>query len=653
MKNHFIGIVLICIVGAAVYFNALDNEFVWDDEYIVEKNPQIRSFAHLPEVFSTGLFQAYGVGKGSFYRPLQILTYMFDYKLWGLNPKGFHLTNIALHLFCSLLFYTIIISLVGDWRPALIAALLFVVHPLHTQAVTYISGRADLLSAFLMLFSLLLFIRSSYIAALITFVLSLLSREAAAAFPFFLLFYVFAFKNKLEPKQVRQMFRRSVLFFAVALIYIILRFTVLNFFEGTFLAETPLYLRLLTTAKNIFAYLGLLIYPQGLHIEREVVFVSSFWEAKVVVSCLLLLAIFAWMLWVRRKNAVLFFFAGWFFVALIPLSNIFPLNATIAEHWMYMASMGVFALLGLGWVRLFDWGKNRRWALLFKLELILLIVLMTIAYGHLTVLRNRVWRTPMSLFSDAKEHVPGNYKVRNNLGNVYLEQGKIGQAIVEYEASIRIQPLYAQAHANLGLAYEQKKSCGSCLKKAIREYREALRLVPGLCKTYNNLAKLYVETGKRNEALETYKQGVSNCPQEPSLHSLYGVTMAEEANLAEAIRQGKEALRLDQENATWHYNMAVIYEYNRDGKRYGPGFNLEGARSEYLAALRLDEDYGHACFNLAILYEFNADGQRYGPGFDLEKARQYYQRVLEINPQDRKARDNLNYLLALSLQPPN
>ena len=489
---RYLAIILIIIAGIAVYTNSFKNEFVWDDEWIVGVNPQIRSFALLPKVFSTGLFQAYGVGEGSFYRPMQVLTYMVDYKLWQLRPFGYHLTNIALHILCALLLFAIVNTLVGDVRPAFIASLLFVVHPIHTQAVTYISGRADPLSVVFVLASLFCFIKNKRIASFAFFIFALLTKEAAAILPFFLALYLFSFK-KMGTVPIRGLspFSSIIPFFAVIGVYAILRQTALNFSEGSFLAATPLALRLLTACKNVFAYLGLLIAPVGLHMSRRVVFVESLLDFKVLSSLAGLALIGLWMFRMRKKSPVMFFFAGWFFIGIIPVSNIVPLNATLAEHWAYLPSMGLFALVGIGCARL---GGP---------VVLFLVTACVIFYGFLTMERNKDWRNPLSIYTATKKYVPGNFRLRNNLGRLYFHKGMLDEAIGEYEASLLIQPLYAQAHSNLGVAYAAQGRH----EEAIAEYKRALELDRRLLKTYRNMADAYMKIGREKEAREIYEKG--------------------------------------------------------------------------------------------------------------------------------------------------
>lgn len=647
-KAVFLSLVVICIAGFLAYFNSFGNEFVWDDDVLIVNNPFVKSFNSLPEVFSKGLFQAPGAGKGSYWRPLQVVTYMLDYKIWKFNPLGYHVTNLAIHILCAVLFFFIVAALAGEVKPALIAALLFVVHPVHTQAVTYISGRADILCVFFMLLSFLCFTAFLgkkgrvaglfYAACFISFLGAIFSKEIAVVFPLFFLLYMYIFGSRIPALTSRKKILYILPFFVTVAAYAVLRMTVLNFFEGTFLSQTPLYLRLLTAVKNIFAYIGLLAAPFGLHIERRVEFVSSFFNPKVIASFLALIFIAGIMYKIRRRK-VLLFFSAWFFLGLLPVFNIFPLNATLAEHWVYLPSMGLFALAGVGISKLLDISDANAGPVLKALLIISLAAVIGI-YNFATVKRNSQWRDLLSLSLSTVKYVPDNYKVRNNLGKAYAEKGMFDRAFEEFKKSVELQPLYAYSHANLGFIYAYKGRHA----QAVSEYEQALKLNPGLEKAYIGLGGSYVKLNEFKQALRVYKQGIERFPDNADMHSQLGLLLAQAGRKQEAVFHGKKSIELAPYEAMLHYNMGVIYEYNDKGIRCGQGFDLEKAKSEYLRAIELDKNYKTAYYNLAVLLEYNSQGERYGEGFDFKAAQRYYLKVLELDPEYTWAKDNLEYL---------
>ena len=177
--------VVIVAAVLVVYANAFGNAFVWDDQYLIVENPAIKSWGRFWTLWTADLFPHV---VSHYYRPLQALTYLVDYQLWTLAPFGYHLTSTLLHAGVALLFYRFVAALLGAPRAALIAALLFAVHPIHTEAVTYISGRSDPLSALFLLVALVGFVegdRSRFtvwrVGSLAAFAAALLAREAAMA----------------------------------------------------------------------------------------------------------------------------------------------------------------------------------------------------------------------------------------------------------------------------------------------------------------------------------------------------------------------------------------------------------------------------------------------------------------------------------------
>ena len=228
-----------------VYANMLDGEFIWDDEYLIVNNSQIKSFSHLLNTFRT--YVGYGSENvNNFYRPMQEISNMLDYRVWGLDPSGFHLTNNVLHSIVSVLVMIFVLSLTKNILAAFISALLYAIHPVHSEAVAYIAGRADLLYTIFMLLSLIYYSRSvavckgraptlrsnenKYYLSLAFFVLALLSKEMAMVIPLIIFVYtLFIIKND-DGDGAYKIFKFRWIPYAVILgIYGVLRSTILNF----------------------------------------------------------------------------------------------------------------------------------------------------------------------------------------------------------------------------------------------------------------------------------------------------------------------------------------------------------------------------------------------------------------------------------------
>ena len=201
-KKLLFQIAIIAILGFAVYANSLNGEFIWDDEALVSDNIFIRGFSNLPKIFGTDIARG-AAGQSNFYRPLQVLTFMIDYSFWELDVRGYHLSNMLLHVLAGITLFWLVSIITGSQTTSLITAILFTVQPLHAGAVSYIAGRADSLALFFMLLCFIFYIKhleynkiKFYFLSLFTFVLALLSKEITLILPALLCLYHVSFAEK-------------------------------------------------------------------------------------------------------------------------------------------------------------------------------------------------------------------------------------------------------------------------------------------------------------------------------------------------------------------------------------------------------------------------------------------------------------------------
>jgi len=340
-KSILFSIVLIIILGFTVYGNSLNGKFIWDDEFLIEKNKYIKSWSSIPLIFSEDIGR--GGGKEySFYRPLQMTTYMIDYSLWKLNPKGYHLTNILLHIFVALSIYWLMNIILNNNLLSLLTAVFYVIHPIHTEAVTYISGRADPLALLFMLLCFVFYIKNPpkgigvYLLMVLSYVLALLSRENSLILPVLLLLYCYSFKKKLKVKEFFSLV-------GIACIYVLFRVTVLKAMLTHEAHTTTLFQRLPGFFVAVTDYARLLFLPLKLHMEYGNV-LFPWGNLKAILGVIILFALLLYAFKRRKDDNLVFFSISWFFVALLPVSNLYPINAYMAEHWLYVPSIGFFLI---------------------------------------------------------------------------------------------------------------------------------------------------------------------------------------------------------------------------------------------------------------------------------------------------------------------
>ncbi|MFH1752990.1 MAG: tetratricopeptide repeat protein, partial [Candidatus Omnitrophota bacterium] len=498
-RNAFLSILAIFVLALALYSNSLDGKFVWDDAYLVKNNIYIKSWGHISKVFTKDI-AAGAQTQSNFYRPIQILSYIFDHSFWGLDVRGYHITNIMLHALTAACVYWLAMLLFANQRLSVVSSVLFVVHPVMTEAVCYISGRADLLAGLFMLLSVILYVRSlriqrsmpSYIAALIAYVLALLSRESPLMMPVLLLLYHYAFKVRLR-------LGRFLPLVGVAALYIILRFTHLKDLLPHSVVSTTLFQRAPGFFLALTEYMRLLILPLGLHMEYgDGLFSLSNPKAIAGVFILAGLLVFAFK---KRGTPIIFFSIMWFLLTILPQSNLYPINAYMAEHWLYMPSIGFFILVAACLDRAYLKNGYRNLALAAT-------VLLTVFFSYLTVLQSLTWRDPIAFYERTLTYAPDSFRTHNSLGILYDKAGDPERAIAAYKRSIECNPSFIYPYHNLATVYAAKNDT----EEAIRWYQKALEVSPKFGGTHFNLGNLYSKMGKLDKAIESYKKALELYP---------------------------------------------------------------------------------------------------------------------------------------------
>jgi len=554
-KSHLIPIGLIIVLGFFAYANSVQGEFLWDDEILITHNAEIKKVTNVPKLFLPDKrrddARAY-----SLYRPMRELSFLSDYALWRLNPAGFHFTNILLHVAAALCLYWTINLIFSNRLLASFASFLFVVHPVHAEAVTYISGRADPLSLTLILTCFALYIRNvkakkaaNYFFIIFFYLLALLSKEGSLVFPALILTYHFAFKSKLDGKAFS-----SIVFISLA--YIFIRIQIAGFSLPHVSGDVGIVNRLPGFFAAITDYLRLLILPFNLHMEYGNP-LFNYTDPKVISGLVLTVLLLAYAARERNRNNLIFFSISWFFITLLPVSNLYPFNAYMAEHWLYIPSIGFFLIVSQGLTYLYNKKK-------FKNITITAAALLVIFYLSLTVKQNKYWQNPIALFQRTIKYAQDSPRLYNDLGVAYMRRGNNENAISSFNKAIELAP-------------------------------------NSVTNAYYNMALVYIRTGRTENALSTLRQGVINCPNAAYLHSAFAVMLAENGRLREAIKEAKRAIELDVYNPIFYYNTGLVYEHNELGIRYGKGADLRKAGDNYLSALEIAPDYEDARRNLEFL----------------------------------------------------
>jgi len=460
---------IIALLGFAVHFPALQGQLIWDDQYLAHDNPFIKSPLLILESFRHYLFLD---SFSAHYRPVQNISYIFDYLIWNTDPYGFHLSNVLWHVGSGLLLFLLLrklfrgfgaVSVSVSSLAAFLAATLWVVHPVHSAAVDYISGRADSLAFFFACAAWLLYLRGRetvrwafrfplFLLAAFCLLLALCSRESASLWVAIFLGHLFVFEKAIS-------LRAKIVALTVCLL-------VIGCYAGlrqlpeqrvTSIATAtgwPAPMRAALMARALGDYGRILVWPSNLHMERTVFDPGSLqsrtnWRTDASIEYLsiagLLVAAGLIALAARKGAArrLRIFGAAWFLLAYLPTSNLFQLNATVAEHWLYLPSVG-FLIFVVGCCLDLP-TKARR-------VVAALACLACIGLGARSFIRSTDWITAETFYQRTLAAGGKSLRVAMNLGQVYSSKGEYAKAEALYRRVLQISPDYTVARSNLGEA---------------------------------------------------------------------------------------------------------------------------------------------------------------------------------------------------------
>ena len=601
----------------AAYSNSFQTALVFDNVSVIGEDPRIQeATAHNLASILTGSYW-YGNSPraihAGLYRPLTTLTYLLNYAVLGDGPRpaGYHRVNFVLHEINVALVYALGILIFAETAPAWALAALWGLHPLLTESVTNIVGRADLLAALGVLAGLLCHIRAAsatgrrrvaWLAGLAAAQgVGLFSKENAAVLPGLLLLYDLTWSGRAQWR--RRLAPYAVLALPLAAFFYLrssLHMHMVVEFTENPLAGAGFWTARLTAVKVIGMFLWRFLWPARLSADYSYNAIPLFgwrvwnWEdAKALVAlavCLgaVLLAVF---LALRRRSTgkPLLFFLGFFFAALLPTANLIVLIGSImAERFLYLPAVGlagcaVAAIHALGQRGLLKRRAAARvaWAALG---------LVSLAFTARTYARNIDWQDDRSLWASAVDVCPQSARPHYNLG-IELERlpDRLPEAIAEYQAALRIEPGFTEARNNLANALARVPDR---LPEAIAEYQAALRLQPDRAAIHYNLANTLAQLpGRLPEAVAEYQAALRLQPDHADTHNNLANALARmPGRLPEAVAEYRAALRLQPDRVDVHYNLANTLVRM-------PG-RLPEAIAEYQAALRIEPDFLEAHVNL-------------------------------------------------------
>ncbi len=487
---------ILTLVVFSIYLNTFTNKLFYDDEDFIYKNEYVKNF-NLPKYFSENTIA--GSGKlSNYYRPLLTLGYGFEYIIFQDFPFIYHFNSVALQAINTALVFLFIKKLFGRKLIAFITGLMFGIHPIQTEAVSYVSGRGDPLSFMFMLITLIIFAKSnknfsyfskSTLISLLAFSCALLSKEITIITPFLILLVDLIREGNLKAKTFKNAVFKTIPYFLILIFYLLLRLTLLNFqntlnfYNYSNIYSENLFIRMLTFLNLLPEYFKLLIFPWTLYIDRSTTIITSV-NLKVIITSILILTSFALSVKFFKKTPILLFAFLWFFICFIPTSGVIPINGIFYEHFLYFPSLGFFLLESYLIVETFKYLKR-----FLKITIILIFLAYIIFLMSRTVHRNSEWNNPITFYSQTLKHTE-SARIRNNLAMAYAESGDYKKSIVEYKKSIYFYDFYPETHYNLGNAYLALNQT----QNAMDEYEKSIKIDKYFYYPYIKLYELYTKT---------------------------------------------------------------------------------------------------------------------------------------------------------------
>ncbi len=496
----YLPLLLLPLLCLLVYLPALHHDFVIDDAYLVIQNPYIKSWNYLPQMLSK---DASNISDPSnYWRPVFSISLALDYSVWGLNPIGFHLTNILLHAINTVLLY-LLCKRLRNTTCAVFASLLFALHPIQAHTVNVISTRGDLLAAFFTFLSLHAFFSKKTIPFAIALVFSLLSKETSMVLPLALLLaWMIVERDKQE--------MRLLLAFAILSLYLVVRLSLgfsFSLIPLVFSYHAPLNIRWLLAFKALALYflalLNLFELPHPFwSVEIPTSLNDSYVIGGIVMFGLLLGAIWKSL----GQQPLVAFGLGWFLIYFLPISNLKQLNQPMAEHWLYIPMIGLCLAFG-GFL-------NAAWTQLPKLHLarvgLKAGVAVFLVFAVLVVWeKSKIYQDDESFLLAAIRANPQVARLYSMLGSIYLAKQDASRAKEFYTKALHLDPDEFFANYRIGFLFYQagqKDEAKTYLEKVVRLDPVPLYEVPTVAHAWEML-------GDRHKAFFYYRKALELNPE--------------------------------------------------------------------------------------------------------------------------------------------
>ncbi|MBN1397659.1 MAG: tetratricopeptide repeat protein [Bacteroidetes bacterium] len=668
--GNIFSFILIALAVFAVYSATLNYPFQFDDESSIVYNNDITTLTSFNNIH-------YWL---SAYRPLAAFSFALNFYFGGLDVSGYHIVNLFIHIISGFFVYFLIRLLLNlnnyrnhktdrynNWI-ALFSALIFVIHPIQTQAITYIVQRMASMAAMFYIVSVYLYaagriehVQNSnisravlfYLSALICGLLGVMTKQSAATFPFAFLLFEICFVRDRE----NNIFKKYIIASSAVLIVINALFLYYNRQPLSYAlhgADISSMDYLINQFVVIIKYLRMVLLPINQCADYGSIsdgydLVKTFWMFDVIGSLLLLILLFASAVFLFKKNKAVSFGIFWFFLALSVESSIIPIADPMFEHRMYLPMAGISLTIVAGIFML----MNKSKAVYVFLALSILILF----WGILCYSRNEVWKDKLTLWTDVVNKAPNNARAWYNMGILIKDLRRYDEALIYFDNAIELKPDYSDALLNKGMVYA---SLGK-IDEVIKCYNRVIELNPDDYQSWNNIGNALEKIGRYGEAIDRYKKAAEIKPDFELAWYNAGVASARSGNQEKAVEFYNKALEIKPDfDLAWHNKgdaLSSLGKYQEAVKCYDEAIKIipdsykvwnnkgtalknigqyKEAIESYDKALAIEPNFGMAWFNKGVTLSI----------IDLnEEAIKCYDKMIEINPAVYEAWNNKGTVL--------
>ncbi|MGP8021123.1 MAG: tetratricopeptide repeat protein, partial [Limisphaerales bacterium] len=616
------GICAFLVVAVWIVFGqTLGFEFVnYDDNFYVYENPEVIQGLSLK-----GIGWALTHSVAANWHPLTVMSHMLDCQLYGLHAGGHHLTSLLLHAATAILLFLVLREMTGAlWRSAFVAAV-FAIHPLRVESVAWVSERKDVLSGLFFMLTLGAYVRyvrrppswGRYLTVLFLFALGLMCKPMLVTMPFVLLLLDYWPLNRFGAAANGYAISRKLIIEKIPFIVFSIAICVVTVLVQQPDKEISLFLRVSNTLVSCVAYCGQMFYPVGLALLYPFP-INGVPVGEVILALLLLVAVTVIAFCGRQKRP--YFLMGWLWYLgmLVPVIGLVQVGSQArADRYTYLPQIGLYILLTWTVIELTASWRSRRWVLGVG-AMTVLAVLITCASAQ-----TAYWCDSESLWTHTLACTPDNSTAHNKLGNAFLKQGRMEEAMVHYQQALAISP-DEETYDNLGYVYLQQGKTGD----ATVQFQKALEINPNYTEAYYNLGNALLQQGNVEEAVACYQKALKINPDDAKVYNNLGSIFRQQGRPEEAIAQVQKALEINPNYAEVHNNLGVVF--TQQGRR-------EEAISQFQKALTIEPDYAEAHYNLgnALFQQGN-----------VEEAIAQFQKALEIKPDYVAVQNNMAWVLA-------